>query len=59
MADVWQAILDFFNAIIKDISIYVHSPEALIIDTRLAALVKYCSDAAVELTKEFLDIFGR
>lgn len=57
--EIWEAIVNLFNTIIDGISTYVHSPNALVIDTRLAELVKYCSDAAVVITRDFLDIFGR
>ena len=47
------------NAIIECISRYVHSPEALVIDAKIGQFTKEALDMAVELTREFLDIFGR
>lgn len=57
--EFWEAIVECVNAIINGISTYVHSPEAIIIDTRLADLVKYCSDQSVYIIRDFLDVFGR
>lgn len=54
--DNLKAIID---AIIECISRYVHSPEALIIDTKIGAFTKEALDMCVDLTREFLDIFGR
>ena len=59
MADFLEALKELCNLIITDISIYVHSDLAYVIDTNIADAVKYLLDSAVTITREFLDIFGR
>lgn len=59
MSDFIDAVVAFFNAVIDTVSTYVHSDIAYVIDTNIAGAVKYISDSAVTITREFLDIFGR
>lgn len=59
MSDIIAALVNFFNVIIDNISTYVHSDIAYVIDTNIAEAVKYISDSAVTITRDFLDIFGR
>lgn len=59
MANFIEALKDFFNAVIDTISVYVHSPIAIDIDTDLAVMVKEITDNCVYMIKDIMDIFGR
>lgn len=59
MSDFIEALKEFANAVINTISTYAHSDWAYVINTNVAEAVKYVSDTAVTITREFLDIFGR
>lgn len=59
MSNFIDAVIGFLNAVIDSISTYVHSDTAFVIDTQLAEMLKYCSDEAVRLIREVLDIYGR
>ena len=59
MAEFWEAVLAFLNAVIDAISNYVHSDLAFVVDTELAEMVKYCTDETVLIVRNILDIFGR
>ena len=59
MENFLEALKEICNAIIECVSRYVHSPEALVIDTKIGQFTKEALDMAVDLTREFLDIFGR
>jgi len=59
MSNFIDAVIGFINAVIDTVSNYVHSDIAYVIDTNIAEAVKYISDSAVTITREFLDIFGR
>ena len=59
MAEFIEAIKGFINALIDSLSVYVHSDTAFVVDTQVAEMLKYCSDEAVNIIREVLDIFGR
>lgn len=59
MAEFWEAVRQFINALIDGISNYVHSDLAFVIDTELAEMVKYTTDETVLIIRNILDIFGR
>lgn len=59
MENFLEVLKEILNACVECVSRYVHSPEALIIDTKIGQFTKEALDMAVDLTREFLDIFGR
>ena len=59
MSDFIEALKEFANAVINTVSTYVHSDWSYVINTNVAEAVKYVSDTAVTITREFLDAFGR
>lgn len=59
MDNFLEVLKEIFDACVECVSRYVHSPEALIIDTKIGQFTKEALDMAVDLTREFLDIFGR
>lgn len=59
MSNFMDALVGFINAVIDTVSNYVHSDISYVINTNVAEAVKYISDSAVTITREFLDIYGR
>ena len=59
MENFLEVLKEICDAIIECVSRYVHNPEALVIDAKIGQFTKEALDMAVDLTREFLDIFGR
>ena len=59
MANFWQELVAFANAVIDCISRYVHSPLAQEIDTEIAVMVKEVSDNIVDIIRDIMDVYGR
>lgn len=59
MAEFWEAVKEFLNAVINGISNYVHSDLAFVINTELAEMVKAVTDDTVLIVRNIMDIFGR
>lgn len=59
MADFWNEVVLFFNAVIDAISTYVHSPLSIEIDKMIAEAFNEFADACVYVIRDIMDIFGR